>query len=179
MNEEEFDVEKLRFLKKYWKVSMGLVAMVAIAAIVGVLVLLWQVNEATVPATLGEWSIGIVISFCLNLVFWELLLVGSWISVLIIIFYFQWYSKLPEEDRRKWSGRGTRENSDAIGLFVGLAWLLILYIDNRWDLTFNSWTFTDWVFSWLIAAFWVFLIGGIVVSIGLIAWFVSEKQKEI
>ncbi len=178
MSEEEFDVEKLRFLKKYWKMSLTFVVIIAVALIVSVLVLLWQVTIATVPATLGQWSVGIIISFCLNLVFWELILVGSWVAVLALVMYFQWYIKLPEEDRKGWSGRGNRESSDAIGFFIGLAWLLILWIDGRWNLTFDSWTFLDWVFSWLTAAFWVLVIGGIIVTIGLVAWLAKEMGIE-
>jgi len=178
MTEEEFDEEKLRFLKKYWKMTLLMAVIAIVAGIVGLLTFLWQVNIAVVPATLGQWSIGIIISFCLNLVFWELLLVGSWVIVVVIVFYFQWYMKLPEEDRKGWSGRGRRESGDAISFFFGLAWLLIIYIDGRWNLTFDTWTFNDWVSSWLTAAFWVFLIGGIVVAIGLIAWIAKEKGIE-
>lgn len=179
MSEEEFDEEKLRFLKKYWKMTFVIVAIIAACIIVGVLVLLWQVESAIVPATLGQWSVGIVISFCLNLVFWELLLAGSWTAVLLIVLYFQWYRKLPDEDQKKWSGRGNRENSDAIGFFIGIVWLLILYIDGTaWTRTFNEWTLSDWIWSWLYAAFWVLLIGGIVVLIGLIAWMAKEKGIE-
>jgi len=178
MSEEDFDEEKLRFIFKYWKTSLLIVAIIAAGIIAGVLVLLWQIGIATVPATLGQWSVGIVISFCLNLVFWELLLVGSWVAVLMIVLYFMWYTNLPEEDRRKWDGRGNRENSDAVGFFIGIAWLIMLYVDGRWNLTFDSWTFVDWIWSWLTAAFWVLLIGGIVIVIGLVAWFAKEKGIE-
>jgi len=178
MSEEEFDEEKLRFILKYWKMTLMLAAIVVIAGIVGVFVLLWQVNIAVVPATLGLWSVGTVISFCLTLVFWELLLVGSWVAVIMIVWYFMWYSKLPEEDRRKWDGRGNRESSDAFGFFIGIAWLIMLWIDGRWNLTFDSWTFLDWIWSWLYAGFWVLVIGGIVVTIGLVAWVAKEKGIE-
>lgn len=176
--EEEFDVEKLRFLKKYWKTTIVFVAIAAVAIVVAVLVLLWQVNVAVVPATLGDWTVGIVITFCLTVIFWELLLVGSWVAVLAIVIYFQWYRNLPDEDSKKWSGRGNRENTDAIGFFIGIAWLIILFIDGRWNLTFNSWTFVDWIWSWLTAALWVLVIGGIVVLVGLAAWVGSEMQKK-
>lgn len=178
MSEQEFDEEKLRFLKKYWKMTMMIVVIAAAAVVVSVLVLLWQVNIATVPTTLGQWSIGIIISFILNLVFWELLLVGSWVAVLLLVLYFMWYSKLPEEDRKKWDGRGNRENTDVIGFFIAIAWLIMLYVDGRWNLTFDSWTFVDWVWSWLYAAFWVLVIGGIIVVIALIAWLAKEKGIE-
>ncbi|MHA1387983.1 MAG: hypothetical protein ACTSUZ_06935 [Candidatus Thorarchaeota archaeon] len=179
MSEEGFDEAKLRFMFKYWKMTLVFIVIAAVAVIVGTFVLLWQVDIAIVPATLGQWSVGIVISFCLNLVFWELVLVGSWVAVLAIIIYFQWYSKLPDEDKKKWDGRGNRESSDAIGFFIGIAWLIMLWIDGgRWNLPFDSWTFVDWVWSWLYAAFWVAIIGGIIVLIGIIAWVAKEKGIE-
>ena len=175
--EEKIDEIRLRFLIKYWKMTIVLAAVVVVAAIVGIFVLLWQVDIAVVPATLGQWSVGIIITFCLNLIFWELVLVGSWIFILLAVLYFIWYNNLPEEDRKGWAGRGKRESSDAISFFVGLAWLLMLYIDGRWNLTFDSWTFTDWIYSWLTAGLWVLLIFGIPVTIGVVAWVGKEMKK--
>ena len=179
MSEEEFDEEKLRFIFKYWKMTLVIVAIIAAAVVVSVYVLLWQVDIGTTPATLGQWSVADVISFCLNLVFWELLLVGSWVAILLIVLYFMWYKVLPEEDRKKWEGRGNRENTDAIGFFIAIAWLIMLYVDGTaWTRTFNEWTLTDWIWSWIYAGFWVLVIGGIVVVIGLVAWFAKEKGIE-
>ena len=179
MTEEEFDVEKLRFMKKYWKMTFVFLAIAAAALIVGVYVLLWQVEIAAVPVNLGQWSVATVIGFCLNIVFWELVLVGSWVAVILVVLYFQWYNKLPEEDKKKWEGRGTRENTDVIGFFIGIAWLIMLYVDGTaWTRTFNDWAFVDWIWSWIYAAFWVLLIAGIVVAVGIVAWVFSEKYKE-
>ena len=179
MNEDEFDVEKLRFMKKYWKMTFAFLAIAVIAIVVAVLVLLWQVEIAVVPENLGQWSVATIIGFCLTIIFWELVLVGSWVAILAIVIYLQWYNKLPDEDKKKWEGRGTRENTDAIGFFIGVAWLIMLYVDGAaWTRTFNDWTFVDWIWSWIYAAFWVLLIAGIVVTVGLVAWVVSDKYKE-
>ncbi|MHA2286857.1 MAG: hypothetical protein ACXABZ_13410, partial [Candidatus Thorarchaeota archaeon] len=117
MSDEFLDEVEMRFLRKYWRMALVFVAVIAAAVIGAALVLVWFVaiaqTTALVPATLGLWSIGHVILFILHLVFWEIVLVGSWVLVIVLVIIFQWYMKLPEKEREGWPKRGRREESDA------------------------------------------------------------------
>jgi len=181
-NEEFLDKEQKRFLKRHWKMTIVFAA-VFVAAVVGaVLVFLWFIDTAQatglLPSILGEFTVGYLVTFFLHVIFWELLLVASWVFVIILVIYFKWYMKLPEEERMEKRKRGTREEGDAIGFFIAIAWLIIIWIDGRWDLAFNSWTLNDWVFSWLWAVFWVMLIIGIPVMLYFLYWIRTEVQSE-
>ncbi|MFW9982023.1 MAG: hypothetical protein ACFFE3_08940, partial [Candidatus Thorarchaeota archaeon] len=158
-SEEEFlNEEEKRFLKKHWRMIFPMIILAVIAVVVAIFVFTWFVELAQttdlVPDTIGLWSVGHVITFILHLLFWELLLVGSWVLVVFLIILIRWYMKLPEEDREGWPKRGRREESDAFGFLVGITWLIVVWLDGRWNLEFQAWTFDDWVYSFLAALTW-------------------------
>ena len=90
-DEEKLDEEKRRFLLKHWKMTLVMVACIVAAAVVALLVFLWVVNEAAavMPASLGEWTVGYLVTFILHLIFWELLLVATWGIPLAAVLYWQ------------------------------------------------------------------------------------------
>ncbi|MHA1905632.1 MAG: hypothetical protein ACW977_16945, partial [Candidatus Thorarchaeota archaeon] len=179
---EFLDEVEMRFLRKYWRMALVFVAVIAAAVIGAALVLVWFVaiaqTTALVPATLGLWSIGHVILFILHLVFWEIVLVGSWVLVIVLVIIFQWYMKLPEKEREGWPKRGRREESDAFSFLVGITWLIVVWVDGRWNLAFESWTFNDWVYSFLAALAWDLLIFGVPIALGFLWWIRKEMEKE-
>jgi hypothetical protein len=177
-DEEQLDEEKRRFLLRHWKMTLVMAVCIAAAAIVALLVFLWVVNEAALimPASLGAWTIGYLITFILHLIFWELLLVATWGIPLAAVLYWQ-FSKLPDADLWKPQG-GRREGGDAFGFLIGIAWLIMIWIDGRWDQTFEVWTFTEWIYSWLTALGWVLLIFGIPAVVILVLWLVNREMKK-
>jgi len=168
-DDEFLDEQQMRFLKRHWKMTIVFAVVFAAAIAAAVLVLLWFVDmaqtTALVPSTLGEFSIGYLVTFVLHLIFWELVLVGSWVLVIVLVIYLRWYIKLPDEERLGERKRGSREEGDIFGFFIFLAFLIIVWIDNRWNLPFNSWTLTDWVYIGIAAVGWVFVIFGIPIAI--------------
>ena len=177
-NEEKLDEEKRRFLLKNWKMTLVMAVCIAAAVVVAFLVFLWVVNEAALimPVSLGDWTIGYLITFILHIIFWELLLVATWGIPLAAVLYWQ-FSKLPDADLWKPKG-GRREGGDAFGFLIGIAWLIMIYIDGRWDQTFQVWTFTEWIYSWLTALGWVLMIFAIPAVIILILWLVNREMKK-
>ena len=58
-------------------------------------------QQGLVPATLGLWSMANIISFILNAIFWELVLIG--IPVVIgAILGWQWWKRLPDEEKKEY-----------------------------------------------------------------------------
>ncbi len=180
MNTEEeiFETVGRKFLRKYWKMTVVMVALMIAAIAEALLVLLWVIADmqtlGLIPATLGLWSVGHIITFILHLIFWELVLVGIWVIIVAAVLYLKWYNNLPEEDKFPKRERGRREEGDAFGFFIGITWLLIIWFTNRWDVTFNAWTINDWVFTWLSAVFIDLLIIGIPVLLYFIYWIRKE-----
>lgn len=175
------EVQK-RFLKRHWKMTLVFAAVFAAAVSGAILVFLWFVGfaqtTALVPTLIGQWSIGIFITFILHTIFWELVLVVSWVLVLVGIIIVKWYKQLPDEEREGWPKRGKREESDAFGMFFGIVWLIVVWLDNRWNLAFEDWTLNNWIYSGLAAVGWVFVIFGIPMSLYFIWWINKERKEE-
>ncbi|MFX1483746.1 MAG: hypothetical protein ACFFCP_11240 [Promethearchaeota archaeon] len=175
------EVEK-RFLKKYWRMMVLIAALAVLAVVAATYVLTWFVATAQatgfVPAVLGQWSIGHVFAFIIHLIFWELLFVGSWVLIAIAVIMIRWYRNLPPEDRERKPKRGRREESDAFGFLVMITWLIVVWLDGRWNLAFESWTFNNWVYSFLAALGWDLLIFGIPIALGLLWWLRKEISTE-
>jgi hypothetical protein len=181
-DESFMDEEEKRFLKKHWRMILPMIVLAGVAIIVALFVFTWFValaqDTSLVPDTLGEWSIGYMITFILHLIFWELILVGSWVLVLVLVFIIRWYMKLPEEEREMKPKRGRREEGDAFGFLVGITWLIVVWLDGRWNLAFNSWTFNDWVYSFLAALMWDLIIFGIPIFLAFLWWMNKELKTE-
>ncbi|MEE9115442.1 MAG: hypothetical protein V3U09_00930 [Thermoplasmata archaeon] len=191
-NEEMIDDEVWKsFLRKHWKATLSMIGAGVGAAIAGLLVFLWVVADAQatglVPAGLGEWTVGYVFTFMLNVILWELILVGSWVIPVAIGIFFQWYKKLPDEERKKYEGKPKKKwprhgmsaggDDGGIGLLVFITWLIIVWVDGKWNLAFQSWTFNDWIYTGLAAILWDLLIIGVPAGI-LIIWWTRRGMKQ-
>jgi len=180
-SKKQLDEMRKRFLLKYWKMTIVMAVSFVAAGIVGLFVFLSFTTNAIatgfVPVSLGQWTVGYLVTFASHLIFWEIVFVISWI-IPISGGFFYWYTKLPEEDKKGWKGRGRREESDAIGFLIAVAWFIMLWLDGRWNLTLESWTFMDWIYSWLTAALWVFIIFGIPIVVLFTLWIVKKAMKE-
>lgn len=165
------------FVRRHWKIVFLMAAGIAAAAVAALFVFLWVVantqSTGLVPSGLGDWTAGSVLTFILNVILWELLLVASWVIPVAAAAFFLWYRKLPDAERRELEGRPRRGRaaggSGGISFFIGLVWLVIVWTDGRWNLAFKNWTLNMLVYSWIAAGLVVLLIAGIPALIYL-AW---------
>ncbi|UCE28574.1 MAG: hypothetical protein JSV85_04645 [Candidatus Bathyarchaeota archaeon] len=168
------------FLKRHWKATLLMISAGIVATIAGVFTFLWVVADAQttglVPMMLGEWTVGYVVTFILNVILWELIFVGSWVIPLVIVVYVVWYRKLLDDERMRASKAS--EGSGGFGLFNLITWLIVVWFDGKWDLPFQSWSFDDWVYSWLTAILWDLLIVAIPAGIFVIWWISSGSKQE-
>jgi len=93
-------------LKRHWQMFI-LFIIVAITAIIGAIyVFLWFVGDAQstglVPKILGSWTMGNLISFILNFIFWEILFIGIPLIIVFAIVYLLWWKKLPDDERKEY-----------------------------------------------------------------------------
>lgn len=173
-----------KFVRRHGKMTALIVGGVVAACVASLIVFLWVVGDAQetdlVPDVLGEWTVGFVFTFLLQLLLWELVLVASWVIPLAIIIYAVWYRKLPAEERMEYEGgpkRGRSAGEDSgISFFIGLVWLAIVWLDGNWNRAFEDWGFTDWVYSWLAACLVVLVIVGIP-AIGWLVWTLSKNGE--
>ncbi len=133
-----------------------------------------------VPTTLGLWTMGFLVTFLLNLVFWEILLIGVPLVVAAIIGW-QWWRRLPSEERNEYRffrTRSRRRNGgNAISFLIFIVFAIIVFLDGNWNLAFADWTFNYLVYSYITALIVIAIIIGIPAAIGLIWWLSREMKK--
>ncbi|MHA1263714.1 MAG: hypothetical protein ACTSRS_00610 [Candidatus Helarchaeota archaeon] len=184
----------IKFLRRHWRAVIIFLCAASIAAIDGLFVFLWykDVAQATgvvppITAGLDNWTIGYIFTFIINVIVWELLFVGVPVATVAIVVVLHWWKKLPEEEREEYQ-REPKKRTPRSGITAGsaggtvwgltvLAWLIIVYVDGMWNVTFSNWTLNYLIYSSLTAFFWVLLVAGVPVSIFFIWWLRREIQK--
>jgi len=156
-------------MRRHWKLVLAAVGGIAAAGVAALAVFLWVVANTQanglVPSGLGDWSAGSLVTFVLNLILWELLLVARWVIPIAAASFFLWYKRLPAEERRELEGGPRRGRaaggSGGVSFFIWLVWLVIVWSDGRWNLALKNWTFNQLVDSWIAAGLVVLLIAGV------------------
>lgn len=171
-------------MRKHWKAVGIFVVACALALAGAVYVFLWFVKNAQssglVPATLGLWTMANCVTFILNAIFWELLLIG--IPVVIgVLAGWLWWRRLPDEERRGYHSFGRRSRatggSGGVSLLFFIAFCIKVYLDGNWNVAIATWTLDYVVGSMVLILEWVLIIFGIPIAIGIIWWIRYETRK--
>ena len=174
-----------RFLRKYWRMLVLFVAAVILASIGAILVWLWFVGDAQstgmVPASLGLWTMGHLVTFFLHLVLWEVLFIGIPVIIAAVAGWL-WWRKLPDEEKRRYHFFGARSRTTSgggsISLLFWIAFCIKIFLDDNWNVAISTWTFNYLVYSCLTALIWILVIFGIPMAVGLIWWMSHEMKKK-
>ena len=178
-----------KFLRKQWKMVVLFIVGAILASIGATLVCLWVVGEVQlaglVPATLGLWSMGHLVTFLLRLVFWEVLIIGVPVILAAVAIIFLWWKKIPDRERREYRRGhlfGTRSRTtsgkDVLSPLVFIAFCIKVFLDGNWNVAFGTWTFDYVVYSFLWALIWVLIIFGIPMVLGGTWWIRHEMKKK-
>ena len=183
--ESEKDSNWKKFMKKHW-------TMVAISIVAGILVFLgaiyvflWFVGQAQtsglVPSSLGLWSMSNTVSFILHAIFWELLLIGI-PAIIGAVVGWQWWRRLPEEEKKEYhfSGRRSRKRGagGAISPLLFIAFALKVFVDGNWNVAISTFTLDYVVGSMITILIWIVAIFAIPATIGIIWWIRHEMNKK-
>jgi hypothetical protein len=184
--EQEVDSNEWKeFLKKHWNMLVYWIIAAIFAIIGGIFVYLWFVGEAQstnmVPMTLGEWTMGHMVTFILHLLFWEIIIIGIPVAIAAIVGWL-WWKKIPEEERKEYHFFGKRNHAQngggGISFLFFIAFCIKVYIDGNWDLAIASWTLNYVVDSMITILVYGAIIFGIpAIIIGLV-WLSREIKKE-
>jgi hypothetical protein len=172
-----------RFVRKHWRIG-AVFGVAAVLAFVGaVYVFLWFISNAQstglVPSSLGLWTMGHLVSFILGAIFWELLLIGIPVVVGVAIGW-QWWRKLPDEERRglrfRTRSRTTRGGGGG-SLLLFVAFCIKVYLDGNWNIPIATWTLNYVVGSMITILMWVAVIFGVPAAIAA-TWWISRQMKK-
>jgi len=181
------------FARRHWKAIVPLIG-AAIGIFIGIiLVLLWFINYWGIGnpgmELLNTWSMATVINFLLNLILWEFLIIGIPIIAIGVVVFFQWWKKLPDEEREDLEkhGYGKRKNQKRaaysgggglIGILVFVAFCIIVYINGNWSVPLANLSYFYVIYAWLTGLIWVLIIGGIPLTLIIFFWLRMEIKEE-
>ena len=179
-------------IKRHW-IFFLVVAIAFIGLIVGIVIVLnFQITTSWVgnygAADIGEFSIGTVFLFIIQLVLWELLLVFLPGGLFFGILGYYWWKKVLTPEERELVKKGEekekakklqRHGSRAGGglwCMVTIIFLIIVFIQGNWLTSFNSLPYTYYIYTWIWSFIWFFIIVGFPAAIiGLIWYFKYSK----
>lgn len=171
------------FIRKHRNMVAIFAAAGLLVAIGAVYVFVWFVSDAQssglVPSLLGSWSIGNLVAFIVNLIFWELLIIGIPV-VVAVVFVWRWWMRLPGEERggRYFHGRArTSRGSGGFSLLFFIAFCIKVYADGNWNAPIASFTLNYIVSSMLLILALVAIIFGVPAAVFGVWWVRREMKK--
>jgi hypothetical protein len=174
-----------KFLRKHWNMVFLFVVGAILVSIGAILVYSWFVGDAQstglVPATLGLWTLGHLVTFILHLIFWELLFIGIPVAIAAIAGWL-WWKQIPYEERKEYQFFGNRSRAEnggsGISFLFFIAFCIKVYIDGNWNVAVASWTLDYVVDSIISILFWGAIIFGIPAIIVGLFWLSNEIRKK-
>ncbi len=172
-----------KFFRKHWGMFAVFVvaAILAVAGAVYVFVWFTGVAQSTglVPATLGTWTMNNIVLFILHAIFWELVLIGIPAAIGAIIGW-QWWKRIPEEERREYnlSTKGSRSNTagGAISPLLFIAFAIKVFVDGNWNAPIAGYSLDYVVGSMVTILIWIAAIFAIPAVIGLVWWITRGRN---
>jgi len=185
---EETTIEKGsdwgKFIGKHWKIFAVFIAAAILAIAGAVYVFVWFTGNAQpglVPASLGMWTMNHIVLFILHAIFWELVLIGIPVAIGAIVGW-QWWKRLPEEEKREYnlSHKGSRSSraGGAISPLFFIAFAIKVFVDGNWNKAISAFTLDYVVGSMVTILMWIAAIFAIPAIIGIIWWIRHEMNKK-
>jgi hypothetical protein len=174
-----------KFMKKHWNI-VAIFVVVGILAVAGaVYVFLWFVGDAQLtglaPSTLSLWTMANMVTFILYAIFWELLFIGI-PAIIGAVGGWQWWKRLPEEEKKEYHFFGKRSRTTSGGSGVSflffIAFCIKVFIDGNWNVAIASWTLDYVVGSMITILVWTAIIFGIPATIIGLLWLSREMKKK-
>jgi hypothetical protein len=174
-----------KFMRKHWNIVAVFVVAIILAVAGAVYVFWWFTGYAQttglVPSTLGFWSMANAVFFILHLIFWELVFIGI-PAIIGAVIGWQWWKRLPEEEKKEYHLFGRRSRSrnagGAVSTLLFIAFAIKVYVDGNWNVAISAYTLNYVVGSMIIIFAWIAAIFGIPITIGVIWWLRHEINKK-
>jgi hypothetical protein len=171
------------FMRRHWGAFLAFLVAAGLAVAASVYVFWWfagyAVSSGLVPSTLGLWTMANLVAFILNLIFWELLLIGIPAAIGAIVAWI-WWKRIPADERMGYHmGRRGRsaQGGGAFSFLLFIAFCIKVWLDGNWSVPIASFSLAYVVGSVITILVWAAVIIGIPVAIALTWWVRHEMKK--
>lgn len=163
------------FVRRHWGAVAAFLVAGAVVLAGAVYVFLWFAGDAQstgmVPTTLALWTMGNLVTFVLYAAFWELLAVGVPLAIAAATAW-QWWRRLPQEERAGYRFGGSRSTGGGggVSLLFFVAFCLKVFVDGKWDAPIATFSVDYVVNSMVTILAWSLVIFGVPAAIALAWW---------
>jgi len=175
------------FIKNHWKAFIVFVSGCIIALAGAIMVLFWFMETSTIgamgTATIGEWTVAMIWSFLLHLIFWELIIIGIPATIAFGVGWFIFWKQLPEWDKKAFKARDKKKHHSSsagggFSILMFIAFSIYLYLIGEINTPLGNHPYSFWVYTWFTALGWLLLIAGIpAVLILIIVYFTVWRKR--
>ena len=115
------------------------------------------------------------------MIFWELLFIGV-PAIIGAVAGWQWWKRLPDEEKKEYHLFGKRSRTTGggggVSALLMIAFAIKVYIDGNWNVAIATWTLDYVVDSMISILIWSLIIFGIPAGVIGLIWLSREMKKK-
>jgi len=138
-------------------------------------------------ATFDQWTLKGVVVFSIQIILWELLIIGVPACLFFGVGGYLWWRRLPEEEKQEFKNRDKKEKhhrkakyagGGGSGLLMFIAYCIYIAVNGNYNAQFGTQPYSYWVYSYLLTLMWIMIVLGIPAGIiCLILYFTKWRKK--